>query len=156
MVLTFLIFLRRRFHLLSDDSYFRGFATFSRTIIHNFSIIPVPTTDYIPRRKLIGTKAAYQASEETKKKLTKVAVLRLQVFSKLWEVACDTSHIRTSLVDSQEGCPIAISKRSQMKPTKSMSTMIKNYMLWLKNFIITIMISFPTSVMLYITYKALE
>ena len=63
--------------------------------------------DCIRKGDFVWTKAASEAFQELKKKMTEAPVLRLPDFSKAFKVACDAFGVRIGGVLSQEGHPIA-------------------------------------------------
>ena len=55
----------------------------------------------------IWTKMANKAFEEIKSKMVNPCILRLLDFEKVFEAACDASHVGIGAVLSQEGHPVA-------------------------------------------------
>jgi len=79
---------------------FHGMATFYRQFIKGFSTIMAPIMNFVKREEFQWLIAAAHAFKEIKQ--SKVPVIRLLDFSKVFEVICDTSGIGISRVLNQE------------------------------------------------------
>ena len=66
-----------------------------------------PITDCLKKGEFNWSHAATKAFVEIKKRMVSVPVMRLPDFSKVFEVACDTSGIRIGGLLTQEGHPVA-------------------------------------------------
>jgi len=66
-----------------------------------------PITEYLKGKNFLWTTTAAKAFTEVKEKMGQAPVLRLPDFSKVFEVACDGSHVGIGGVLIQEGQPIA-------------------------------------------------
>lgn len=59
---------------------FHGLTTFYRRFVRNFSSIATPITECLKKGEFTWTKAATQAFEQIKRKITKAHILRLPDF----------------------------------------------------------------------------
>ena len=86
---------------------FHGLATFYRRFIRNFSTIMASIIECLKSKQIVWTITTNNAFNEIKTKMGEAPVLKLPDFSKIFEIACDASHVRVGGVLSQEEHSIA-------------------------------------------------
>lgn len=84
-------------------------------------------TDCMKKGQFQWTKTTTKAFEKLKKRMTEASVLRLPDFSKVFEVACDASHVGIGGVLSQEGHPIAYFSEKLNEAKSKYSTYDKKF-----------------------------
>lgn len=82
---------------------FYGLSSFYWSFIRNFSVIIAPIIDYVKGKKFQWIETNQCNFDFLKKKVTKVPILTLLNFNKVFEVECDVSRIGIRVVLSQEG-----------------------------------------------------
>ena len=80
---------------------------FIDSLSRGFNTIMTPITNCLKSGEFSWSKRATKAFQDIKQKMVEAPVLRLPDFSKVLEVACDTSRIGISGVLCQEGHPVA-------------------------------------------------
>ncbi|RVW69973.1 Transposon Ty3-I Gag-Pol polyprotein [Vitis vinifera] len=106
--------------------YFDDILIYSRTCEdheeHLKQLYYGPITECMKPGLFIWTKAANKAFEEIKSKMVNPPILRLPDFEKVFEVACDASHVGIGAVLSQEGHPVAFFSEKLNGAKKKYST----------------------------------
>ena len=92
---------------IHDGRSFHGLATFYQRFIKGFSTTMAPIINYLKKEEFNGTQSAAKAFQEIKDLMTKVPILKLLDFEKIFEVSCDASKIGIGGVLNQEGRSIA-------------------------------------------------
>lgn len=92
---------------VSDVRTFQVLATFYQRFIWNFSVIAMPSIDYMKKGKFnLGLEQA-KSFEELKMKIMTAPCLALPSFKKLFEVGYDVCSVEINVVLSQEVHPVA-------------------------------------------------
>jgi len=86
---------------------FHRLATFYHRFIKGFSTVMAPIIDFLKKGEFNWSYATTKAFVEIKKRMVSALIMRLSDFSKVFEVACDTSGIRIGGLLTQEGHPVA-------------------------------------------------
>ena len=81
-----------------------------------------PITKCMKPDLFIWIKAANKAFEEIKSKIVNPPILRLPNFEKVFEVACDASHVGIGTILSQEGHPVTFFSEKLNGAKKKYST----------------------------------
>ena len=86
---------------------FHRLATFYRRFIKGFNTVMAPITDCLKKGEFAWSNTAAKAFVEIKVRMISASVRRLLDFSKIFEVACDTSGIDIGRLLAQEGHQVA-------------------------------------------------
>jgi len=106
---------------------FHGWASFYRRFMKRFSTLIASITECMKKVSFEWTKAAYDAFEKLKSKLSKAPMLGLPNFDKLLEVYCDASGVGIGAVLMQDQCPIGYFNEKLNGSRKNYSTYNKEF-----------------------------